>query len=252
MSQSVPPRMSHNTTLRSASVARTHHARPSSASGRGRSAVNPLRSVRARMLSSGIVTTSWSPSRSSVSPMGHDLMVSGVMLGTLEGQERVDGRDGCRVCGRNPNLGAAWTIGSLIGDLAGASRHDRGTWHYAGMHLERPGKVSNSKRRRDVAHVVSDRDDPGGVREIVSVKDDAATILKVLKNMGRRVFIHAHDRLTACLHGRERTVRLVSDGFAPALALRDSDHQGEGRDRRGVVSCHGWLGGAGAASCYGT
>jgi len=176
--------------------------------------------------------------------MGHALMVRGVMLGALEGQERVDGRDGCRVCGRDANLGAAWTIGSLIADLVGASRHDRDTWDYAGMHLERPGKVSGSKRRRDVAHVVSDRDDPGGVRESVSVKDDAATIAKVLKNMGRRVLIHAHDRLTACLHGRERTVRLVSNRFASALAPGESDHQGKGRDLRGVASCHGWLGGA--------
>jgi len=51
----------------------------------------------------------------------HGLMAGGVVLGALEGQERVDGRYRRRVCGAKANLGAAQTIGGLIGDLGAAA-----------------------------------------------------------------------------------------------------------------------------------
>ena len=74
------------------------------------------------------------------------------------------------------------------------------------MYPERLRKVSGSKGCRDVPHVLSDRDDPSGVRTAACVKDDPSTVHKVLKNVRRRILIHAHDRLATRLHGRESTV----------------------------------------------
>ncbi|TLY45804.1 MAG: hypothetical protein E6K55_16715 [Gemmatimonadetes bacterium] len=162
-----------------------------------------------------------------------------MMRGTLKSQERVDGRYGRLVCGPNANLGAAGTIAGLVGDLYAARRHDRCSRDCLSVHLERLGKVAASKRRRDVAHVLSNRADPSGVRGIVCVKDDAPTIPKVLENVRRRVLIHAHDRLTACLHRRECTVRMAPGGFALAPARAEWDQEGEGGDLHRVPSCHG-------------
>jgi hypothetical protein len=133
-------------------------------------------------------------------------VASGMMRRALESQERVDGRYGRRVCGANANLSAARTSGSVIRDVDVARRHHGCTWDCLGVHPEWPGKVSGSKRDRDVAHVLLDRGDPSGVGRIVRVKDDPPTIYKVLKNVRRRVLINAHDRLTTGLHGRECTV----------------------------------------------
>jgi len=156
----------------------------------------------------------------------------------------VDRRYGQGVCGPNADFGAARTISGLIRDRGAASCHACCAWDYLAVHLERSGKVSGSKRCRDVPHVVSDRDDPGGVREILCIKDDAPAILKVLKHVRRRVLVHAHDSLTAYLHGRECTVRLVPGGLAPAPARDEWNHKGEGEDLHSVLSSHGWLGGA--------
>jgi len=163
-------------------------------------------------------------------------MAGGVVLGALENQERVDGRYGCRVCGPKANLGAARTIGDLIGDPGAAGRHDGRTWDYLGMHLERSGKVSGSKRCRDVTHVLSDRDDPSGVGWIVGVKDDPPTIHEVLKNVRRSVLIHAHDSLTARLHCRECTIGLAPGSVAPAPARAERDRDGKAPDRRSAPS----------------
>lgn len=105
------------------------------------------------------------------------------MCGALESQERVDGRDGRRIGSPNAYLGAEWTIGSRVGDLGAASRHDKRTWDLLGMHLKRLGEVSGSKCSRDIAHVLADRGDPGGVRDAVDVKDNAPTIYQVFKNV---------------------------------------------------------------------
>ena len=161
-------------------------------------------------------------------------MAGGVVLGALEGQERVDGRYRRRVCGAKANLGAAQTIGGLIGDLGAAGRHDGCAWDYLGVHLKRSGKVSGSKRCRDVAHVLSDRDDPSGVRRIVGVKVDPPTIHEVLKHVRRSVLIHAHDRVTACLHRRECAIGLAPGGFAPAPTRSERDREGNGPDFRGA------------------
>src|SRR3989442_15271461 len=119
----------------------------------------------------------------------HGLMAGGVVLGALEGQERVDGRYRRRVCGAKANLGAAQTIGGLIGDLGAAGRHDGCAWDYLGVHPKRSGKISGSKRCRDVAPVLSDRDDPTGVRRSFGVKDDTPPLHPVLKHPARRVVI---------------------------------------------------------------
>jgi len=166
-------------------------------------------------------------SRGSVNTTRHGLVASGVMLGALEGQERVNGRHGHRVSGPNANLGTARTIGRLIGDLGAASRHGGCTRDYLGVHPERLGKISGPKCHRNVAHVLPDRDDPSAVGKIVCVKDDPPTIHEVLKNVRRRVLIHAHDSLTARLHGREWLVRSAPRRFAPAPACGDCDHEGE-------------------------
>jgi len=167
-------------------------------------------------------------------------MAGRVMRGALKSQERVDGRYGRAVRGPNPDSGTARTISDLIGDLRVASRHDGRAWNYLGVHMERPGKVPCSKRRRYIAHVLSDRDDPGAVSEAICVKDDAPAVPKVLKNVGRRVLIHAHDSLSTCLHGRERRVRLARGGFAPAPAPGDGNREGGCQDSCAVLSCHRW------------
>src|SRR5439155_11507885 len=96
----------------------------------------------------------------SVNTTRYGLVASGVMLGALEGQERVNGRYGHRVSGPNANLGTARTLGRLIGDLGAASRHGGCTRDYLGVHPERLGKISGPKCHRNVAHVLPDRDDP--------------------------------------------------------------------------------------------
>jgi len=133
-------------------------------------------------------------------------MATGVMRGALERQECVDGGYGSRVRGANADFGAARTIGSLITDRGLTRRHHGCTRNLLGVHPERPRKVAGSKRCRDVAHVLLDRDDPSRVGTIVGVKDDPPPIYKVFKNVRRRVLIDAHDRLTTCLRGRECSV----------------------------------------------
>lgn len=133
-------------------------------------------------------------------------MASGVMRGALEGQELVDGRYGRTVRGPNADLGTARTIGGIVSNASVASRHDGRARDYLGVHLERSGKVAGSKRRGYNAHVLSDGDNPSAVREGVCVEDDTPAIPEVLKDVRRRVLIHAHDRLSARLHRRERRV----------------------------------------------
>ena len=180
----------------------------------------------------------------SVNPMDHPLVASGVMRSALEGQELVDGRYGCSVCGPNADLGTARTIGGLVGNAGVASRHDGGTRDDLGVYLERSGKVSSSKRRGYIAHVVSDGDNPSGVGEGVCVEDDAPAIPEVLKEVRRRVLIHAHDSLSARLHRHERSVRWAPSRLAPAAAPGERHGEGDGQDVRGVLSCHRWLVGA--------
>ena len=180
----------------------------------------------------------------SVNATDHPLMASGVMRGALEGQELVDGRYGCSVCGPNADLGTAWTIGGVVGDAGVASHHDGGAWDYLGVHLEGSGKVSGSKRRGYITHVLSDGGNPNGVGEGVCVEDDTPAIREVLKDVRRRVLIHAHDSLSACLHDRERWIRLASSRLAPAPAPGEGNGEGDGQDLRGVLSCHEWLVGA--------
>ena len=94
------------------------------------------------------------------------------------------------------------------------------------MHLERPGKVPGSKGGGDVAHVVSNRGDPRRIRSTGCVEDDAPSIPKVLKDVGRRILIDAHDHLTACLHGREGSVGLARARVPPAPARGECEHKG--------------------------
>lgn len=170
-------------------------------------------------------------------------MAGGVMSGTLKSQELMDGRDDRGVGGSDPHLSSARTIGGLVGDLSAASHQDGCTWHHLVVHPERLGKVSGSKRCRDVSHVFSDGGDPGDVRGTVGVKDDPPTIFKVLKNVRRSVLIHAHDGATAGLHCDECTVRLEAGGLAPAPAPapagveRKWNHEGQGRSLRAAAHC---------------
>jgi hypothetical protein len=106
-----------------------------------------------------------------------------MMRGALEAQERMDGRQGCRVRGSKANLGSAGAIGCLIGDPGAASRHDGCAWDYLRVYLEWLAKVADSKRCYDLAHVFSDGDDASGVRSVLCVKDDPPTIYKILKNV---------------------------------------------------------------------
>jgi len=155
-------------------------------------------------------------------------MASSVMRGTLERQEGVNRRHGRCVGSPNPDLGSPRAIAGLIGDLGPPRRHDSGTRDYLSVHREGPREVSGSKRGGDVAHVVSDRCDPSGVRSTICVEDDAPTILKALKDVGRRVLIYAHDHLTACLHSRESSVRLAPGRVLPAPARSEGKHEGNG------------------------
>src|SRR5256885_5428965 len=134
-------------------------------------------------------------------------------------------RYGHGVCGPNADFGAARTISGLIRDRGAASCHAGCAWDYLAVHLERSGKVSGSKRCRDVPHVVSDRDDPGGVREILCIKDDAPPILKVLKHVRPRLLVNTHDRLTAYLHRPDRHIRPAARGAATTPDTNVSNHQ---------------------------
>jgi len=96
------------------------------------------------------------------------------------------------------------------------------------VHREGPREVSGSKRGGDVAHVVSDRREPSGVRGTICVEDDAPTIPKVLKDVGRRVLIYTHDHLTTCLHSRESSVGLAPGRVLPAPARSEGKHEGNG------------------------
>jgi len=136
-------------------------------------------------------------------------VASGMMGCALKRQKCMDRRYGRRVLSSNPHFGPPRPIARLVTDPGPSSRHDRGTRDHLSVHLERSRKVSGSKGDRDVAHVVSDRGDHRRVRNTVCVEDNAPTILKLLKDVGRRILIDAHDHLTALLHSREGSVGLA-------------------------------------------
>jgi len=166
------------------------------------------------------------------------------MRGALECQEGVNRRNGGWVGSPHPDLGSPRSIARLIGDLAPPSRHDRGARDYLSMHLEGSREVSGSKGGGDVAHVASDRGDRRCVRGPIRVEDDAPTILKVLKDVGRGVLVDAHDHVTACLHGSEGSVGLARARVPPAPARGECEHKGNRRHPFRVRWDHGWLVGA--------
>ncbi len=153
----------------------------------------------------------------------------------------MDGGYGRRVRGPHANLGAAWTIGRLIGDPGVASRHHGGARNDLGMDPEWPCKVPGSKRDCDITHVLADRGDPRSIGGVVRLQDDPPTILEILKHVGRGVLIHSHDRLTASLHGGKGTVRLTCR-FTATPARGERDHGDEGgvlHDATYIRSIHG-------------
>ena len=183
----------------------------------------------------------------SVSSTGHRLVTSGVMRGALKRQKRVSRCYGRRVRGPNPDLGSPRPIARLVGDPRPPGRHDRGPRNYLSVYVEWSRKVSASKGGRDVAHMVSDRRDSSCVSSTACIEDDASTILKVLKDVGRRILIDAHDHLTACLHGRECGVGAARGRVSHAPARGECEHEGSNRHDRhlcSVPSGHGRLPGA--------